>query len=213
MEVAHSSGAAVAVDAAARIPPASNLSYYSKAGADAVIFSGGKHMRGPQTSGLLVARREIIAAARLNGSPNEEAICRPMKVSKEGVVAFVAALRAFLAEEDGSAVGARCDPYSHAVQIRMLVAAGRKVVGGGGAGWAQSSPAVVMDAGRPDGRLRGVGGAHAPCFRGGGGGGGCPARLPRGRVDPAQRHPVSAGPSGCGWRLTDLTGLLAMRIG
>jgi hypothetical protein len=132
MEVAHSSGAAVAVDAAARIPPASNLSYYSKAGADAVIFSGGKHMRGPQTSGLLVARREIIAAARLNGSPNEEAICRPMKVSKEGVVAFVAALRAFLAEEDGSAVGARCDPYSHAVQIRMLVAAGRKVVGGGG---------------------------------------------------------------------------------
>jgi L-seryl-tRNA(Ser) seleniumtransferase len=99
IEISHAAGAMVGIDAAARIPPAANLSRFTKMGADAAIFSGGKHMRGPQTSGVLFARREIIDAVRLNGSPNEETICRGMKVAKEDVVAFVAALRALLAEE------------------------------------------------------------------------------------------------------------------
>jgi L-seryl-tRNA(Ser) seleniumtransferase len=64
LEISHAAGASVAIDAAARIPPASNLSRFAKMGADAVIFSGGKHLRGPQTSGVLFARREIVEAVR-----------------------------------------------------------------------------------------------------------------------------------------------------
>jgi hypothetical protein len=70
----------VLVDAASRLPPVSNLWSMTHAGADCVIFSGGKAIRGPQTSGFLLGRRELIAHARANGSPNEAAVCRPMKV-------------------------------------------------------------------------------------------------------------------------------------
>ena len=68
LEISHAAGAMVGIDAAARIPPASNLSRFAKMGADAVIFSGGKHLRGPQTSGVLFARRHIVEAARMNGT-------------------------------------------------------------------------------------------------------------------------------------------------
>lgn len=114
LKIAHAHGAMVAVDAAARIPPASNLSKFAKMGADAVIFSGGKHMRAPQTSGVLFARREIIEAARLNGSPNEQSICRGMKVAKEDVAAFVAALRALLNAEEKA--GGQMAGYEAAVE-------------------------------------------------------------------------------------------------
>jgi uncharacterized pyridoxal phosphate-dependent enzyme len=115
LKISHAAGAMVGIDAAARIPPASNLSRFAKMGADAVIFSGGKHLRGPQTSGVLFARRQIIDAVRLNATPNEEAICRGMKVAKEDVVAFVAALRAFL-EEEGEHGGQQMAGYEAAVE-------------------------------------------------------------------------------------------------
>ena len=76
IKIAHAYGVNVIVDGAAQLPPVSNLWKYTRAGVDFSIFSGGKHMRGPQTSGLLLGREEAIHAARLNGSPNEETVGR-----------------------------------------------------------------------------------------------------------------------------------------
>lgn len=89
----------VVVDAASRLPPVSNLWTIVGAGAACVIFSGGKAIRGPQTSGFLLGRRELISNARANGSPNEASVCRPMKTSKETVVGLVAALSGFVQSE------------------------------------------------------------------------------------------------------------------
>eukprot|EP00035_Acanthoeca_spectabilis_P011727 m.206704 g.206704 ORF g.206704 m.206704 type:complete len:442 (+) comp15434_c0_seq1:137-1462(+) len=107
-EIAHSARGKhdpvpVIVDAASRLPPVSNLWSLTRAGADCVIFSGGKAIRGPQTSGFLLGRRDMIMNARANGSPNEAAACRPMKTSKETVVGIVAALEAFVQSEVASA--------------------------------------------------------------------------------------------------------------
>lgn len=90
------------VDAAAQLPPASNLWRYTRdLGVDGVIFSGGKAIAGPQTSGLLIGRRDIVEAARANGSPNEPTVGRTMKCSKEDICGFVAALEEFAGGSSG----------------------------------------------------------------------------------------------------------------
>jgi uncharacterized pyridoxal phosphate-dependent enzyme len=71
------------LDAAADVPPVENLFKFQKMGFDLVTFSGGKMMRGPQSAGLLFGRKDLITAARLNHSPHEAPIGRPMKVNKE----------------------------------------------------------------------------------------------------------------------------------
>jgi len=92
VEIAHRAGVPVLVDAAAQIPPLSSLWHYTaEVGADAAIFSGGKGLRGPQSTGLLVGRAWIIATARANGSPNHS-IGRPMKVGKEELLGLLAAV-------------------------------------------------------------------------------------------------------------------------
>src|SRR5262249_51854030 len=78
-------------DGAAQIPPIANLSNFTRAGAALAIFSGGKGLRGPQSSGLIVGRSDLIEAVRLNGPPNS-AIGRPMKVGKEEMVGLLAAV-------------------------------------------------------------------------------------------------------------------------
>jgi L-seryl-tRNA(Ser) seleniumtransferase len=83
-------------DAAADLPPAGNLTKYIKLGFDLVTFSGGKGLRGPQSAGLLLGRNDLIAAARLNGPPNGDAIGRPMKVNKEEMVGLLVALELYL---------------------------------------------------------------------------------------------------------------------
>ena len=70
------------LDDAAGIPPVDNAKLYAKMGIDMYCFSGGKGLRGPQCSGLLLGRKDLIEAALLNSSPREGAICRPMKVGK-----------------------------------------------------------------------------------------------------------------------------------
>jgi L-seryl-tRNA(Ser) seleniumtransferase len=80
------------VDAAAQIPPASNLWHFTRElGVDLAIFSGGKGLRGPQSSGLILGRSDLIEACRLNGSPNPS-IGRPMKVGKEELAGVLAAV-------------------------------------------------------------------------------------------------------------------------
>jgi L-seryl-tRNA(Ser) seleniumtransferase len=83
------------VDAASTLPPAGHLTRWTDQGADLVIYSGGKGIRGPQSTGLLLGRAHLVRAAAANAAPNA-AIGRPAKVSKEDVVALVAAVELFL---------------------------------------------------------------------------------------------------------------------
>src|SRR6266542_142584 len=83
-------------DAAADVPPTENLSKYTKMGFDLVTFSGGKGLRGPQSSGLLLGRKDLIQAAVLNNNPHEEAIGRPCKVGKEELMGLLAALEEYV---------------------------------------------------------------------------------------------------------------------
>ena len=86
-------------DAAADVPPVENLWKYTKMGFDLVAFSGGKGLRGPQSAGLLIGRKELIAAARLNAPPNGNTIGRGLKVNKEEIVGMLAALERYLAQD------------------------------------------------------------------------------------------------------------------
>mgnify|MGYP003664474182 CR=1 FL=1 len=84
------------IDAAADVPPVGNLFKYQKMGFDLVTFSGGKMIRGPQSTGLLFGRKDLIEAAKLNHSPHEAPIGRPMKVNKEEMFGMYVALKSYL---------------------------------------------------------------------------------------------------------------------
>jgi len=86
-------------DAAADVPPVDNLWKYTKMGFDLVAFSGGKGLRGPQSAGLLLGRKDLIAAARLNAPPNGNTIGRGLKVNKEEMLGILAALERYLAND------------------------------------------------------------------------------------------------------------------
>jgi D-glucosaminate-6-phosphate ammonia-lyase len=79
-------------DAAADVPPVENLWRYTQMGFDLVAFSGGKGIRGPQSAGLLLGRKDLIAAARLNGPPNSDTVGRGMKVNKEEMLGMLVAV-------------------------------------------------------------------------------------------------------------------------
>ncbi len=100
IRVAHKHGVPCFNDAAADVPPISNLWNYTQMGFDLVTFSGGKGLRGPQCSGLLLGRKDLIEAARLNNSPNSNTVGRGMKVAKEEIVGLVAAVDWFLKQDD-----------------------------------------------------------------------------------------------------------------
>ena len=83
-------------DAAADVPPTENLSRYNKMGFDLVTYSGGKGLRGPQSAGLLLGRKDLIEAARMNCSPNGDTIGRGLKVNKEEMLAMMVAVEQYL---------------------------------------------------------------------------------------------------------------------
>ncbi|MCC6705037.1 MAG: hypothetical protein IT334_09175, partial [Thermomicrobiales bacterium] len=90
----------VIVDAADQIPPLSNLwRYTQEMGADLAIFSGGKGLRGPQASGIIVGRADLIAACRANSGPYPS-VGRPAKVGKEEMVGLLAALELALRQDE-----------------------------------------------------------------------------------------------------------------
>jgi D-glucosaminate-6-phosphate ammonia-lyase len=123
--VAHAAGVPVLVDAAAELPPQANLRRFIAEGADLVAFSGGKAIGGPQASGMLCGRRDLIMSAalqhldldifwqqwsppaalidkaRLRGIP-QHGIGRPCKVGKEEIVGLLTALDLFVAEGDAA---------------------------------------------------------------------------------------------------------------
>jgi seryl-tRNA(Sec) selenium transferase len=84
------------LDDAAGIPPVDNAKLYAKMGIDLYCFSGGKGLCGPQCSGLLLGRKDLIESALLNSSPREGAVCRPMKVGKEEIIGCLTALETWL---------------------------------------------------------------------------------------------------------------------
>lgn len=96
VSIAHARGVPVIVDAAAQLPPVSNLwNFTTVHGADLATFSGGKGLQGPQASGIMVGRTDLIEAARLNAAPFQR-LARPMKVGKEEICGLVAAVERYL---------------------------------------------------------------------------------------------------------------------
>ena len=97
---AHARRVPVVVDAAAQIPPAENLWRFTRdLGADLAIFSGGKGLRGPQPTGLVLGRADIIEGIYPNAVPNAR-IGRPMKVGKEELGGILAAVEWYLAQDE-----------------------------------------------------------------------------------------------------------------
>ncbi len=82
-------------DAAAELPPATNLTAILGEGFDLVGFSGGKGMRGPQASGLLIGRKKLIEAAHKNNNPHSDTIGRTMKVGKEEIMGLLKAVEIY----------------------------------------------------------------------------------------------------------------------
>ena len=95
IEIAKRRGVPLIVDAAAQIPPVDNLWRFTHMGADLVLFSGGKGLCGPQSSGLILGREDLIKACAFNGCPRGF-IGRPMKVGKEEIAGLLAAVRWYL---------------------------------------------------------------------------------------------------------------------
>lgn len=121
-EIAHAKGVPVIVDAAAELPPRSNLRRFIAEGADLVAFSGGKAIGGPQSSGVLAGRRDLIESValqhqdmdvraetwskrhyiddgRVRGVPTQ-GFGRGLKVGREEIVGLITALRIFAAGND-----------------------------------------------------------------------------------------------------------------
>jgi L-seryl-tRNA(Ser) seleniumtransferase len=99
LEITHRRGVPVIVDAAAQLPPKENLWRFTQQGADLVIFSGGKDLCGPQASGLILGRPDLIAACVLIGAPHH-GIGRPLKVGKEELVGLYAAVQWYMERDE-----------------------------------------------------------------------------------------------------------------
>ena len=83
-------------DCSADVPPVENLRKFAKSGFDLMTVSGGKGLCGPQSAGILFGREDLIAAARLNTSPNSDTVGRGSKVNKEEMLGMLVALELFL---------------------------------------------------------------------------------------------------------------------
>lgn len=98
VKIARAAGVPLIVDAASESPPPSTLTRFWKAGADLTIFSGGKSIMGPQSTGLVVGRKDLIEACAANGNPFAT-VGRPAKVSREEIIGLLKALELYLARD------------------------------------------------------------------------------------------------------------------
>jgi len=99
--IARQHGVPLLLDDAAGIPPIDNIKLYAKMKLDLYTFSGGKGLRGPQCSGVLLGRKDLIEAAMRNSCPFEGSVCRPMKVGKEEVIGCLTAIETWLTMDSG----------------------------------------------------------------------------------------------------------------
>jgi len=100
--IAHEADLPLILDAAAELPPVENLSKFVGMGADLVAFSGGKNLRGPQCSGMLLGKKELIEAAYANSAPHNH-FARIAKVGKEEIVGLLRAVELYVNERDHKA--------------------------------------------------------------------------------------------------------------
>jgi uncharacterized pyridoxal phosphate-dependent enzyme len=114
--LAHEANLPLILDAAAEIPPASNLKKFIQMGADLVAFSGGKNLRGPQCSGLLLGRKNLIEAAYANAAPNNH-FARIAKVGKEEIIGLLTAVERALARDEAA------DRRKQEAQLKRVAAA------------------------------------------------------------------------------------------
>lgn len=117
VKIAHARGVPVIVDGAAEVPPFKNLRGLSGTGADVVVISGGKGIMGPQNTGLVLGRRDLIEACAANASPNHS-LGRAMKVSKEEIVGIAKAVEVFV-KQDHAAIERRWHEQVEAVMRAM----------------------------------------------------------------------------------------------
>ena len=99
VKIAHKHGVPVIVDAAAELPPKMKLTQYIEMGADLVIFSGGKYLGGPNNSGILAGREDLIKLAHLQAYPFH-GVGRASKMSRETIIGFVKALEIYLEKDE-----------------------------------------------------------------------------------------------------------------
>ncbi len=85
----------ILVDAANMLPPWGNIPKLAATGVDLLAVSGGKHISGPQSSGILAGRRDLIAAAWLNSSPHSDSQGRAMKVNREEMIGLLTAVERY----------------------------------------------------------------------------------------------------------------------
>lgn len=86
LRILKPAGVPLLVDAANMLPPWDNIRKLAAAQVDLIAMSGGKHMRGPQCSGILAGRKDLVAAARMNTNPHSDSFGRPMKVGREEMI-------------------------------------------------------------------------------------------------------------------------------
>jgi len=98
IRIAHAASLPLILDAAAEVPPKENLSKFVKMGADLVAFSGGKNLRGPQCSGILMGRQDLVRKAYANSAPHNY-FARNAKVGKEEIVGLLAAVELYLSKD------------------------------------------------------------------------------------------------------------------
>lgn len=100
LEVAKKNNIPALIDIAADVPPIENFWKFNDMGFDLVCLSGGKAIRGPQSSGVLMGRKDLIAAARINASPRGSTIGRGHKVNKEEILGLYVAIEKFIRTGD-----------------------------------------------------------------------------------------------------------------
>ncbi len=125
VRLARQHGVPTFIDCAADVPPASNLTKYLKMGFDLVTFSGGKGLMGPQSAGLLLGRKDLIQAARMNTSPFSDTLARGMKVNKEEMLAMLVAVECYLKRDHAADLrewNRRCDVIASAAkQVKTVI--------------------------------------------------------------------------------------------
>ncbi len=117
LEIAKKHDLPIIVDAAAHLPPKSTLNYFTNLGADLTIFSGGKAILGPNSTGFVLGRgergKELIEAIRMQAFPSIWGIGRPFKVSKENVAGLVTALELFVSRDEEGVYAAQMEKANH----------------------------------------------------------------------------------------------------
>lgn len=122
--IAHEKGVPVIVDAAAQLPPVENLWRFTGEGGDMVVFSGGKTLCGPQTSGLIVGKERYLADCRRFGAP-AHGVCRSAKASRESMIGLCVAVENYLALDHAAlaqCLSARVDRLLAAMEACALYA-------------------------------------------------------------------------------------------